>query len=96
MQRLGLLHLDAHRRFQPRAGAKPKPKPKPEPKPEPKPKPHQERLELQLAQCRERLVSRTEQLLTLETMEEGGEHADAQAAVSAAAAQIAQELRRVT
>ena len=32
----------------------------------------QERLELQLAQCRERLVSRTEQLLTLETMEEGG------------------------
>ena len=56
----------------------------------------QERLELQLAQCRERLVSRTEQLLTLETMEEGGEHADAQAAVSAAAAQIAQELRRVT
>ena len=56
----------------------------------------QERLELQLAQCRERLVSRTEQLLTLETMEEGGEHADAQVAVSAAAAQIAQELRRVT
>ena len=41
-------------------------------------------------------MSRTEQLLTLETMEEGGEHADAQAAVSAAAAQIAQELRRVT
>ena len=75
---------------------KPKPEPKPKPKPEPKPKPHQERLELQLAQCRERLVSRTEQLLTLETMEEEGEHADAQAAVSAAAAQIAQELRRVT
>ena len=39
-------------------------------------------------------MSRTEQLLTLETMEEGGEHADAQVAVSAAAAQIAQELRQ--